>query len=213
MKNKEQHLEDLKEIRSIMDRSTRFLSLSGLAGILTGIFALAGGLTAYIYLKDYHIISESFRTNYVFISGDAYSSVFRFILLDAGIVLFLSTLAALYFGYRKSKQDNIPFWGNASKRLLINLSIPLAAGGIFCLILHYHGLWPLIAPSTLIFYGMALLNAGKYTLKEIRYLGILEIGIGLASAYFVHYGLLFWIIGFGILHIIYGAIMYFKYER
>jgi hypothetical protein len=65
----------------------------------------------------------------------------------------------------------------------------------------------------LIFYGLALLNASKYTLKEIRYLGMSEICLGLIASAWVQFGIVFWGIGFGMLHIIYGTFMYFKYEK
>ncbi len=214
--NNNTHLSDLKEIRSIMDRSTRFLSLSGLAGILAGVFALIGGFVAYVYLGKLGLITDTFQSysHYLPVSTlPEPAEIISFIFLDAGLVLLFAIIAGLYFGLRKSKKDGIPFWSPASRRLLWNLAIPLVAGGIFCAILYYHYVFWLIAPSTLIFYGMALLNAGKYTLNEIRYLGISEIVLGLISAFYISYGLLFWMIGFGILHIVYGAIMYFKYER
>ena len=114
---------------------------------------------------------------------------------------------------RNSIQKGVPIWGTMAKLTLINLFIPLIAGGIFCLVLLYHHIISLVAPATLVFYGMALFNAGKYTLKEIRVLGILEMLLGLIACFFVGYGLIFWAVGFGILHIIYGTVMYTRYER
>ena len=71
----------------------------------------------------------------------------------------------------------------------------------------------LVAPTTLLFYGLALYNAGKYTLDEIRYLGVSEIILGLLGCIFIGYGLMFWALGFGVLHIVYGFMMWWKYER
>jgi hypothetical protein len=65
----------------------------------------------------------------------------------------------------------------------------------------------------LIFYGLALINASKYTYNDIRYLGISELLIGLCSTLFLGYGLFFWAAGFGLAHIVYGALMYFKYDK
>jgi hypothetical protein len=96
---------------------------------------------------------------------------------------------------------------------VINLAIPLAVGGIFCAILLYHGIVYLMAPAMLIFYGLALVNGSKYTLTDIRYLGLSEIVLGVFAAFFIGYGLLAWAIGFGVLHIVYGTLMYYKYER
>ena len=114
---------------------------------------------------------------------------------------------------RKAKRKGLPVWDSTAKRLLLNLLIPLATGGLFCLVLLYHRQVGMIAPATLIFYGLALLNASKYTLNDIRYLGILEIIIGLIASVYIGYGLLFWAVGFGVLHIVYGIVMYSKYEK
>ena len=81
------------------------------------------------------------------------------------------------------------------------------------LILAWHGAVSLVAPVTLIFYGLALVNAGKYTTPEIVVLGIAEIVTGLAAAVWLPYGIWFWGAGFGFYHIIYGITLYHKYDR
>jgi hypothetical protein len=106
----------------------------------------------------------------------------------------------------------VPIWDHTSKKLLLNLLIPLAAGGMFVLgLLHYDD-WRFVVPATLVFYGLALVNASKYTVSDIRYLGFLEIALGILGMWYIGYGLYFWAIGFGLLHIIYGLIMWWKYE-
>ena len=127
--------------------------------------------------------------------------------------MLLSLVTGYIFTLRKAKKQNLNVWDNTTKRMVVSLSIPLVAGGIFCLILIKHQVVGLIAPSTLIFYGLALLNASKYTFNDVKYLGVLEIILGLVSAYYIGRGLLFWAVGFGILHIIYGTVMYFKYDQ
>jgi len=119
----------------------------------------------------------------------------------------------LYFSCRKAKRNHLKLWNHTTKRLLVHLFIPLIAGGFFTLILIFRSDIKLVASAMLTFYGLALLNAGKYTFGEIHYLGILEIVLGLFAGIFTNFGLVFWTIGFGILHIVYGLIMYFRYER
>ena len=103
-------------------------------------------------------------------------------------------------------------WDATSRRLLTSFAIPLIAGGIFCLAMLFHGMFVFIAPATLIFYGLALVNASKYTFTDVQYLGYLEILLGLISLFFLGWGLLFWTIGFGVLHIVYGLVMHRKYK-
>jgi hypothetical protein len=131
---------------------------------------------------------------------------------DAVIVLALALFFGIYFTTRKARKNGLKVWDHTAQRMVINLFIPLIAGGIFCLTLLYHHLIFLLAPATLIFYGLALINASKYTFNEIRVLGISEIILGLMAAFFIGYGLLFWAVGFGVLHIFYGLMMYYRYE-
>lgn len=213
MKNPENHLQTLSEIRNLMERSSRFISLSGLSGVSAGIFALFGAAAAYQYLGVGLFSEAPYYTGALHQDGSLNWDFMQFFLLDAMLVLVLSISFGIYFTTRKARRQGQTIWDKTSARLAYNLLIPLGTGGIFCLILLYHNEIHLLAPVTLIFYGLALLNASKYTLDDIRYLGITEIILGLIASLWVGYGLLFWSIGFGILHIFYGMIMYFKYER
>lgn len=202
-------LEALQDIKRIMERSSRFISLSGLSGIAAGICALAGAWFAQSkFGRYYHRYDER-----NFYEGSDFQQLKSELFVVAGIVLAAALTASFYFTWRKARQSHLPVWNHTSRKLLINMIIPLAAGGLFILALLQHNDWRFVAPSCLIFYGLALINAGKYTFTDIRYLGLLEVALGLINTQFIGYGLYFWAIGFGVLHIIYGAIMWWKYER
>ena len=190
----------------MMERSSRFISLSGLSGIIAGVFALCGAYMAYIKL---HSLSGIYRL----LDRDAAYDVVIYLMADAAIVLTASVTCGVLLTVRNSKRKGVKIWDATARRLLVNLLIPLVTGGLFCLIMLSHGLVGFVAPATLIFYGLALINASKYTLNDIRYLGFCEIILGLAASLYIGYGLYFWAAGFGLLHIVYGAVMYFKYER
>lgn len=198
----EKYLKDIQDIKNMMSQSTQFISLSGLSGILAGIYALIG---AYIV----NSLLEQNKYDVVIIEG----LTFKLIILTAVVVLLLSLITAFIMTKQKAKKAGEKVWNAAAKRLLINFCIPLFTGGIFAILLLRHEIYGLIAPITLIFYGLACLNASKYTLKDVRYLGISEIVLGLIAVEFSGYGLYFWVMGFGICHIVYGAVMYFKYDR
>jgi hypothetical protein len=212
MKNESEHLETLSEIRSLMERSTRFISLNGLAGVFAGIFALIGAYIAYLYLH-LNFTQPNYYNYSVTAEGTRNTTFYLFFLTDAILVLILSVAVAILLSVRKTRKKGLKIWDNTAKRLLINMFIPLACGGIFCLILVYHGYIGLVAPATLLFYGLALVNASKYTFNDVRHLGLIEIFIGLLAGIWIGYGLIFWALGFGVFHIIYGIIMYYKYER
>jgi len=214
MSNQQQPLEDLHHIKQMMERSSRFISLSGLSGIGAGIAALIGAWIAHPYVFGFrdHIINPELTD--VLAESHDYSVLLNSWLFWIAAGTFIAALvSAFIFTWIKSKKEGIPIWGNTAKRLLINVSIPLIVGGIFLFKLIHFGTFGLIAPGCLIFYGLGLINASKYTLDEIRYLGYCQILLGLTNLWFVGFGLYFWAFGFGILHIVYGAYMWFKYER
>lgn len=138
---------------------------------------------------------------------------YTFFFIDALLVLFASLAVAVFLSVRKARKKGLKVWDHMAKRVLVNMLVPLGAGGLFCLIMLYHGYIGLIAPAMLVFYGLALFNTSKYTYSDIRVLGLIEISLGLLSSVWVGYGLLFWALGFGLVHIVYGIILYYKYER
>lgn len=222
MEDHKEHLKNLSDIRSMMERSSRFISLSGLSGVFAGIYALIGAYLANIWDLDH---SGGYVEYVEYISSPGKSPDFGLFAmlkstgLGTAILLGSSILAAslitgYFFTRRNSQKKGLPLWDKTAKRLLVNMAIPLITGGLVCLILllKYFWLTP-IAAVTLLFYGLALVNASKYTLNDIRYLGICEIILGLIALMYPLNGLLFWAIGFGVLHIMYGTVMYFKYER
>ncbi len=209
--NDQQHsLEAIHDIKRMLERSSRFISLSGLSGVSAGVCALLGSWLAYPYVFGYRNLYVD--TNAVHLAG--YSVLVNHWLFWIALATFLAALvSAFIFTYLKSSREGIPIWGQAAKRLMLNVSVPLLVGGAFLAALVQYGTFGLVAPGCLLFYGLALINASKYTLAEIRYLGYSEILLGLVSLCFVGYGLYFWAVGFGLLHIAYGSYMYLKYER
>lgn len=210
MKDQLEYLEDLKEIRSMMERSAKFISLNAISGVFVGIIALIGAAAAYVYSNGDFVETRT--------SSDIFSSthdlnLIKFYIVDAIATLAAAVIVSVLLSVRKARKQNLPLWDKSSKLLVINMMVPLSVGGIFCLILIFHGFYVLVAPCTLLFYGLALYNSSKYTMKEIKYLGISEMVLGLISTLFLGMGFIFWVIGFGFLHIIYGMIYYFKYER
>jgi hypothetical protein len=214
MSNTEQQLEHLAEMRALMERSTRFLSLSGLSGVWAGFCALAGAAAIYMWLDmapfsgmEGNYYEKAIRINNW---GMNYKSVF---ILIAILVLVAALAGGLFFTSRKARRQGQRMWDASSRRLLWAMALPLGVGGIFCLALLYWGLPGLLAPATLVFYGLALVNGSKFTLRDVEFLGLSEIALGLIGMFLLGYGLELWAIGFGLLHIGYGTRMYLRYDR
>lgn len=208
MKDEQDYIRDITDMRSMMERSSKFLSLSGLAGIMAGIYALAGAFIAYkfFYFNPVEIVDDTTEPK------SASASLLNVICL-ALVILALSIGTAIFLSYKKANKREEKFWNPTAKRLLVNMAVPLIAGGILILIFIAKGLIGLIAPFTLLFYGLALYNASKFTYEEVRSLGLIQMGLGLLGSYFIEYGLLFWALGFGVVHIVYGIYMHYRYEK
>ncbi|WP_189604086.1 hypothetical protein [Salinimicrobium marinum] len=208
MKSEQEYIRDLSEIRSMMERSTRFLSLTGWSGIMAGVYALAGAYIAYrFYYQNFDTDSLS-AGQYTIVTGNVLDLVFLGV-----AVLVLAIGTAIILSQRKSTKKGERLWNAAARRLITNMAISLITGGVFILILLSKGLFVFAAPASLIFYGLALLNASKFTFEELRSLGIIQVVMGLIAAIFVNHALLFWALGFGVMHIIYGIYMHLKYEK
>ena len=200
--NSEDYLKDNSEIKNLMNKSSKFISLSGLSGILAGIYALIGAAFAYWFFT---------------LDGNQYiiidSKIFNFIVLDLLIVGLLSIGTAIFLTTKKAKKNREKIWDSVTRRLLFHFIVPLLAGGIYILIILNQQRYGQTSALMLLFYGLALLNASKYTLGDVKYLGYTQIVLGLICAIFPGYGFWFWTIGFGIMHIVYGAVMHYKYDR
>lgn len=206
----EKYLRDLSEIKDLMNRSSRFISLSGLSGVFAGIYAIIGAVLAKLLLSN----QGSVYTNYDIVTTDSLQHELSFhLFIIAMAVLVLAIGTAVFLTTRKAKRNDQKIWDSTSKRLLINLFVPITAGGIFCLVLLQYGIIGLIAPGMLLFYGLALIHAGKYTIGDLKNLGYANVVLGLIATQFIGYGLYFWAVGFGIFHIIYGIWMYNRYDR
>ncbi|GGE95587.1 hypothetical protein [Hymenobacter cavernae] len=204
-------LAQLTEIRAIMERSSRFISLSGLSGVGAGVVALTGAGVGHLYLRE-HYGEQGF---YRLLNSDQGQRLVAlpFLLGLATAIILLALAVAFYFTQRRARQDGAVLWSSLGRRLALSLAIPLVAGGLFCLQLYLKSALGMVVPGMLVFYGLALLNASKYTLDEIRLLGLTEIGLGLVAMLLPGLGLAFFALGFGLCHIGYGLLMYNRYER
>jgi len=208
MKEQQDHVRDIAEIRTMMERSSRFLSLSGWAGVMAGIYALCG---AYIAWTVIHFVPDG-TVHGPAGEGSMPGGPLPVVFL-AATVLVLTIGTAVLLSFRKAQKRGEQIWNATSRRLMVSLAVPLLAGGALIVILCSKGLVGLSMPLTLLFYGIAIYSAGRFTYHEVRSLGLIEIGLGLTSCWFTQYSLLFWAIGFGVVHIVYGVYIYSRYER
>lgn len=208
-------LEELARIRGIMDRSQRFLSLSGLSGVAAGVVALVTAFIAHAWLGSFGVQGDDPYSPLQAPGRDGvllWDRVVTLLLLGVASATIAIT-SAWWFTWQRARRTGQHMWDGAARRMMVHLAVPLVVGGVFCLALLAHGLPGLVAPATLVFYGMALVNASKFTLDEVRWLGMSQLLIGLFATFFPGHGLLCWALGFGVLHIGYGTLMYLRHEQ
>jgi hypothetical protein len=208
-------LQTIQDIKRMMERSSRFISLSGWSGICAGICAIMGAWAAHWRINNY----QPMRGGRIEFTGQVDSlsaasvSLLRDLLMIAAVTFIAALISAFIFTYLRSRRNGVQIWDRTVQRLTWNTIVPMAVGGVVILRAMQWGYFELVAPGCLLFYGLALVNASKYTLGEIRYLGYGQLILGIINLWAVGYGLYFWAAGFGALHIVYGAMMWWKYER
>ncbi|MGV3766635.1 MAG: hypothetical protein ACO1NW_10940 [Chitinophagaceae bacterium] len=205
MKDDQDYIREISEMRSLMEKSSRFLFLSGLSGIMAGVYALAGAAIIY---GLFSFNPGTWEQEPVLQSPALLQSA-----AVGFVVLLMAVGTAVLLSKRNAVKRGEKLWNSTAKRLVSHMGVPLLTGGLLLLILIGKGMIAFLAPFSLIFYGIALYNAGKYTYTELKSLGVIQIVLGLAGTCFVTYGLLCWAVGFGVAHIIYGAYMHYRYER
>lgn len=198
--------DDISHIRQMMERSTSFLSLSGLSGISAGVIGMAGFAAVYMLVRSNGIEDFDLREN-------PYSVPLTLRILSIAVLTLVAALgAAFYFTFRKAKKTGQSMWSKPARNAFYAFALPVTAGGAVCLILISQRLLYLAVPLTLIFYGLALTALSRHTHREVYWLGICEILLGIIACVMASYGLIFWMLGFGVLHIVYGAALYKKYN-
>jgi hypothetical protein len=195
--------------------SSRFISLSGWSGISAGICALGGAWAGQQRIMDY-LNGDNAIINYKGAMprlSERAASLQRDLIMIAAITFVAALISAFLFTWLRSRRDGVPIWDRTVQRLTWNTLMPMAVGGLLILRAMQWGYYEIVSPGCLIFYGLALVNASKYTLGEIRYLGYGQLILGIINLWWIGWGVYFWAAGFGVLHIVYGALMWWKYER
>jgi hypothetical protein len=198
-------LETLQDIKRMMERSSRFISLSGWSGISAGVCALIGAGFVQKSIQHYY--------NVDYLQNTAQPLMLKMELLLIAIFTFSAALIlAMFFTYLKKQEGRGSHLGVRSHAGCYGIPCPMVVGGFFIWRLVDLKQYELLAPAALIFYGLALVNGSKYTMGEVRWLGYGEIILGIMNLWILHEEILFWSLGFGILHIIYGTAMWWKYD-
>lgn len=204
-------LDALQDIRRIMNSSTRFLTLSGWSGIFAGCISLVAAIIAMNWLDGWVVKVNDPVEGFPSIRYD-FRLLERLVIL-ALLTFILALVAAFLFTWKKANKEKKNLWNPAAQKMVFSLFLPVVAGGIFVIGLLFNGAWQMIVPACLVFYGLGLVSASRYTFTDVKYMGMANIILGAVSMFYPGYGLYFWALGFGVFHIIYGVMMFKKDEQ
>jgi hypothetical protein len=203
-------LQDVQDIKRMMQRSSRFTSLSAWSFVGAGAVALiSAAIGRYIFFVPYY---RSYNTRGTFIASDFAELKTQLIGLAFATLLVAGGVAAL-FTWFKARRQGQSLWEYSSRQAAWQFAVPMVAGAVFLLGMLQYDEWRFVAPGCLLFYGLSMVAASRFTLGAVRWLGFGMILLGLINLFYIGYGMYFWTIGFGALHIVFGLLVWLRYER
>ena len=202
MENKDA-LNTLHEIKELMEKSSRFQAISGWSILIVGLLASVVSAGAWLLLLPHEGMS---------MGGMLINSPYRTLIASSvALALLVVSFAVVCFGsYRMMKRQGGFEFGRTIRRPLFHFAVPMVVGGLLCLAMLMQGHYGLTSTFMLVFYGLALLNASHYTSRSIALLGYCELVLGVVDCFVVSHAILFWFLGFGLLHIVFGIYFILK---
>jgi len=202
----------LNDIREMMSKSSRFQAVSGWSIIIVGLYAAVASAMAatVIGVGDWLPCFENLH-RYANLNTPLRSRIAALIAIG---LLMLSLLTVYVGAIIKSKRNNLRFvFDKRMMQMLLDFFIPLAAGGLLSMALVMQGHYGLTSSIMLLFYGLAQLNCSHYTYPALRLLGYAELLLGIIDCFTMSHALLFWFLGFSVMHIVFGIAYVLIFER
>jgi len=205
----QKHLENLSELKSILSKNTRFLSFSGLSGVIAGITALAGEYLFYnLYLATF-----SSSSNYADVRNLADMKLFYSALLIALSIIGISVIVGVILARKKIRMQGSTVNRDLLKNTLIHILVPILVGGAICFVASFTDHFIYIPAFLLIFYGLGLFNGSRFSFDDLKIVGLVFMGLGLITYAYPNLSMWTWGLGFGVGHILYGLRVYFVHDR
>jgi len=180
--------DNLKFIRETMERSTHFTAVPGYGGMLMGATAI---VAAYIALQQ-----ATLRDRLI-------------VWLTEACLAFAIGLLAMW---QKSKIAKTSLFSAPARKFAFGFAPSLIAGVVITLGLWRFEHYEMMAPAWMLLYGAAVVTGGAFSVRIVPLMGWMFIGLGaIAIALPPGYGNYLMGLSFGLLHIIFGAIIAKRY--
>lgn len=181
-------IDNLAFIRDTMERSTSFTAVPGYGGILMGATALAAAYIANVQTG----LRESIVTW----------------LAEAALAFAIGVLAM----WQKSKIAGQSLASAPAKKFAMSFAPPLIVGIVVTLGLARYGYFYVLPPICMLTYGAAVVCGGAFSVRVVPVMGWCFMALGaIAFVLPTSYGNLMMAASFGVLHIVFGAIIARRY--
>lgn len=180
--------DNLRFIRSTMEGSSRFTDVSGIGMLLIGVSAVLATLVAAARPSELAAV----------LVWEA----------EAVVAITIGLLASLH----KARDRWQRLLAAPARKFVLGLAPPLAAGGVLTIALQREGLLDLLPGMWLVVYGAAIAAAGAFSVRILPVLGFSFMAVG-SVAFLAPAAWTGWLLGlgFGGLHIVFGAIIARRY--
>ncbi len=181
-------LDNLEFIRETMERSGQFTAVPGYGGILMGVTAVAAAFIAnsQIYLRD---------------------SLMTW-LIEAVLAFSIGLLAM----WQKSKIAGTSLMSAPAKKFAMSFAPPLIVGVAIILGVWRSGDYYVMPPICMLCYGAAVVCGGAFSARVVPVMGWCFMALGAVSFLLpTNYGNLMMAASFGLLHVVFGAIIARRY--
>ena len=181
-------IDNVRFIREMMERSSSFTAVPGYGGMLMGATAVVAAYIAsqQIYLRDWLIVW----------------------LTEACLAAAIGILAM----WQKSRIAGESLMSAPARKFAFGFAAPLVSGIAVTLGLWRNEHYEVMAPVWMLSYGAAVVTGGAFSVRAVPVMGWAFIAFGAASfALPAAYGNYMMLASFGILHIVFGAIIARKY--
>jgi len=179
--------DNLRFIRDTMERAASFTAVPGWGGMVIGITALAAGTVAF---------GRPLRVQFLIWCSEALLA-----LAIAGLALNV-----------KSKRLALSLQSRPARRALLSFMPPLIAGAILTVVLYRLQIFDITPGVWLLLYGAAVVTGGAFSVRIVPIMGLCFMFVGALSLLApAEWGDIFLTLGFGGLHIAFGAVIARRY--
>ena len=181
-------MDNLRYIRETMEGASSFTAVPGWGGMLIGVTALVAAFIASLQP-----------------AAALWLGVW---IVEAAVSCLIGGVAML----QKARKADTPLLSQPGRRFALSLAPPLAAGALLTLFLFRAGSFAVLPGLWLLLYGAGVVTGGAFSVRVVPAMGVAFMILGAAALFSPPtWGDLYMAAGFGGLHLIFGAIIAWRY--